>query len=174
MKAIVFAVSAAVVLAFAGTAHAYPQFQLYRDKTCSGCHISPAGGGLLNENGLNDAEEMSTFGTAPEFLNGIVKPPSWLTLGGDFRGSTGYFQTPQRYLLGIPMQADLYASAQYEHFTFHVTAVSAARVRERERDAPVVEGALRAMAVRRRLARGPVRARRPADAGVRAAVRRAR
>ena len=122
MKALLVAVAMGVVLAIAGTADAYPQFQLVRDQTCSGCHISPAGGGLLNENGLNDAADMSTFGTSPEFLNGVVKPPSWLTLGGDFRGATGYFQTPQRYLLGIPMQADLYASAQVQHFTFHVTA----------------------------------------------------
>ena len=112
----------AVVLAIAGTAQAYPQFQLYRDETCSGCHISPAGGGLLNENGLNTAESMSQFGTDPAFLNGLVKPPSWLVLGGDFRGASGYVQTPQRYLLTIPMQADLYADAQFDHFTVHVTA----------------------------------------------------
>ncbi|MBV8760229.1 MAG: hypothetical protein JO257_23250 [Deltaproteobacteria bacterium] len=109
------------MLAVAGTAHAYPQFQLVRDETCSGCHISPAGGGLLNENGLNTAESMSQLGTDPEFLNGVVKPPSWLLLGGDLRAASGYLQTPQRYLLTIPMQADLYADAQWEHFTFHVT-----------------------------------------------------
>jgi hypothetical protein len=118
MKAIVIAVALALA---GGTAYAYPQFQMVRDETCSGCHISPSGGGLLNENGLNTAESMSQFGTDPAFLNGAVKPPSWLILGGDFRAASGYDQTPQRYLLTIPMQADLYADAQWEHFTFHIT-----------------------------------------------------
>lgn len=112
----------AILLAVAGTAHAYPQFQMARDETCSGCHLSPAGGGLLNENGLNTAESMSQFGTDPAFLNGVVKPPSWLILGGDFRAASGYLQAPQRYLLTIPMQADLYANAVYKTLTFHVTA----------------------------------------------------
>ena len=86
MKALVIA----IVLAAAATAHAYPQFELSRDQTCSGCHLSPSGGGLLNENGLNVAESMSTFGTNPAFLNGAVTTPDWLTVGGDFRGATGY------------------------------------------------------------------------------------
>jgi hypothetical protein len=112
----------AIVLALAATAHAYPQFELSHDQTCSGCHISPAGGGLLGENGLNVAENISTFGTNPAFLNGIVKTPDWLMLGGDFRGATGYLQAPQRYLLGIPMQADLYGHATLpKGFSLQVT-----------------------------------------------------
>ena len=43
--------------------------------------ISPSGGGLLNENGLNVAEQMSTWGTDPAVLNGLVGSPSWLTWG---------------------------------------------------------------------------------------------
>ena len=47
-------IAVALVLVSAGVAAAYPQFQLARDQTCTGCHISPAGGSLLNENGYND------------------------------------------------------------------------------------------------------------------------
>jgi hypothetical protein len=117
MKALVIA----IVLAVAATANAYPQFELSHDQTCSGCHLSPSGGGLLGENGLNVAESMSTFGTNPAFLNGAVTTPDWLTLGGDFRAATGYVQAPQRYLLSIPMQADLYGHATYQSFSVQVT-----------------------------------------------------
>jgi hypothetical protein len=111
-----------VVLAIAtGRANAYPQFQLSRDQTCTGCHLSPAGGGLLNENGLNLAEVISKFGTDPAFLNGAVEPPSWLALGGDFRGMWGYVQAPQKYLIPVPMQADVYARATVKNFALHVT-----------------------------------------------------
>lgn len=111
------------LLGLAGVAHAYPQYQLSRDQTCTGCHLSPAGGNLLSENGLMVAEGKSQFGTAPEFLNGLVSPPDWLVLGGDLRGSTGYIQTPEKVLAAFPMQLDLYAAARFaDHFALHVTA----------------------------------------------------
>jgi hypothetical protein len=110
----------AVALA-AGRAHAYPQFELSKDQSCAGCHISPSGGGLLSENGMTVAETMSQFGTAPEFFYGKVKTPSWLTLGGDLRGASGYMQTPQRYLVTFPMQADLYAAGQWGNIGAEVT-----------------------------------------------------
>ena len=72
-------VVAAVMVLATGRASAYPQFQLSRDQTCSGCHLSPAGGGLLSENGLNTADAMSQFGTSPEFMYGKLplagRPP---------------------------------------------------------------------------------------------------
>lgn len=111
-----------VVLAIAGgRANAYPQFQLSRDQTCSGCHISPAGGGLLNENGTNFSEAESAFGTNPEFMYGAVNTPEWLRLGGDFRAMGGYLQAPQRYLWAFPMQGDVYAAATFDNFSAHVT-----------------------------------------------------
>jgi len=111
-----------VLAALAGTAAAYPQFQLSRDTTCGSCHIAPEGGDLLNENGLNTAEEISQFGTNPAFLNGLFKMPSWLMLGGDLRGATGFVQAPQKYLETFPMQADLYGSARFAgHFHVNVT-----------------------------------------------------
>ncbi len=119
MKALVVAV---VLVVAAGSAEAYPQFQLSRDQTCSGCHISPAGGGLLSENGLMTAEAISKFGGAPEFLHGAVETPAWLLLGGDFRAMGGYLQAPQKYLWSFPMQGDVYAAAQKSNFTVYVTA----------------------------------------------------
>jgi hypothetical protein len=102
------AVAAACLGALGGTAHAYPQFQMSRDQTCNGCHISPAGGGLLNENGLATAESISQWGTAPEFFYGKIPLPSRLLLGGDVRGASGYVQSPEKMLASFPMQIELY------------------------------------------------------------------
>ena len=94
-------------------AHAYPQFQLVRDKTCTGCHLSPAGGNLLSENGYAIAESMSHLGTAPEFMYGKIPTPDWLVLGGDLRGATGFLKTPENVLATFPMQIELYAAATF-------------------------------------------------------------
>lgn len=115
-------VAAALLLIYAPRADAYPQFQLSRDQTCTDCHVSPAGGTLLTENGMNTAEAMSQFGTAPEFFYNKVPTPSWLELGGDIREQQGYLRAPQDSLLAFPMQADLYANATYKGFSLRVTA----------------------------------------------------
>ena len=120
MKASIVIVVGVLALA-SGRAEAYPQFQMSFDQTCSGCHISPAGGGLLTENGMNTAETISAWGTNPEFLNGAFDMPAWLALGGDVRAMWGYLQAPQRYLLGFPMQADLYAAVKQKKITGVVT-----------------------------------------------------
>jgi hypothetical protein len=110
----------AIVLGWlAADAHAYPQFQLSRDQMCTSCHLSPAGGNLLNENGLAVAENMSRFGHAPEFFYGKIPTPKWLTLGGDLRGAAGYLQTPTKSLVGIPMQIEGYGSAKFGAFSIH-------------------------------------------------------
>ncbi len=118
------ALALVVVIALAGarTAHAYPQFQLSKDQTCSSCHISPAGGGLLTENGLNVAKNTSQWGTAPEFFYNSVPTPSWLTLGGDLRGAGGYFDSVEREFLAFPMEAELHANAAFGAFSVYVTA----------------------------------------------------
>jgi hypothetical protein len=104
-------VLAGTLAASAGTARAYPQFQLSRDQTCTGCHISPAGGGLLNENGLTTAEGISQWGTAPELFYGKIPLPKWLVVGGDVRAASGYVQTPEKVLASFPMQIEAYAHA---------------------------------------------------------------
>jgi hypothetical protein len=134
MKTLILTV--AIVLAgLAGRADAYPQFQLVHDQTCSGCHISPAGGNLLNENGLAQAESMSQLGHNPEFFYGKPGLPKWLTLGGDLRGAAGLLQRPgtlrvapdtgrdtERSPVGFPMQAELYAALTFGSISVHVTA----------------------------------------------------
>jgi hypothetical protein len=115
--------AAILVVALAGhRAAAYPQFQLSRDQTCSGCHLSPSGGGLLSENGETVAEAGSQLGTAPGFLYGTLPLPGWLALGGDLRGAVGYLRTPDDTVTGFPMQADLYAHAAAHGFSVQVTA----------------------------------------------------
>lgn len=101
----------ALLGALGGSAEAYPQFQMSRDQTCTGCHVSPAGGGMLNENGLGVSETISKWGTAPEFFYGKVPTPSWLALGGDLRGASGYIQAPEKQLASFPMQLEAYAHA---------------------------------------------------------------
>lgn len=122
--ALTVAMVAAVVIAWPGaTAHAYPQFQMSRDQTCTGCHISPAGGGLLKENGLSVAETISKWGTAPEFFYGKVPLPSWLTVGGDLRIASGYVHAPENLLATFPMQIEAYAHADLaKGFSLYVGA----------------------------------------------------
>ncbi|MEO6775676.1 MAG: hypothetical protein ABI467_22130 [Kofleriaceae bacterium] len=123
MRAVSVAIGLVLVVAAARTATAYPQFQLVRDQTCSACHLSPAGGGLLSENGLDTAEAISQWGTAPEFFYNKVPLPSWLALGGDLRGAGGFDQsnTHDKGFVVFPMQADVYAAATYAAFSLHVT-----------------------------------------------------
>jgi hypothetical protein len=108
----VAAAALAVLAAFASRAHAYPQFQLSRDPTCTGCHLSPAGGGLLNENGLSTAEGISQWDMPAGFFYGKIPTPSWLTLGGDLRGASGYVQTPEKLVASFPMQIEAYGRAE--------------------------------------------------------------
>jgi len=113
----------AVVASLAGVAEAYPQFQLSRDKTCTGCHLSPAGGTLLNENGESVSESMATIEQSGAFFYGAISLPDWLVLGGDFRAATGYIQTPEKVLATFPMQNEVYANARLpSDLSFHVTA----------------------------------------------------
>jgi hypothetical protein len=115
------AAAVAILALTGGRAAAYPQYQLSRDQTCTDCHLSPAGGGLLSENGYSVAESFSQFGTAPEFMYGKLALPSWLALGGDFRGAAGYIHTPDNAVTAFPMQADVYVHAAYHGFSAQLT-----------------------------------------------------
>jgi len=113
----------AIVMGALRVAHAYPQFQLIKDQTCSSCHLSPAGGGLLSENGMATAESISQWGTAPEFFYNKVPLPAWLELGGDFRSAAGYDVAgdKNRRFVVFPMQAEVNAAATFKNFSLHVT-----------------------------------------------------
>ena len=108
-----------------GVAAAYPQYQLVRDQTCTGCHLSPAGGNLLSENGYSVADGKSHLGTAPEFMYGKIGTPAWLALGGDLRAATGYLKTPENAVAAFPMQLELYAAATFgKAFSLHANVGS--------------------------------------------------
>lgn len=77
------------IAASAGLAHAYPQYQLSREQTCTACHLSPTGGGLLNDNGELTDEDDAKWGGDPTFLSGAKELPEWLHLGGDLRAAAG-------------------------------------------------------------------------------------
>lgn len=113
------ALAIVVTLAVIGLAHradAYPQYQLGHDATCTGCHLSPAGGGLLSENGFVVAEQESAKGGDPEFLHG-VSLASWLQLGGDLRGAAGLVGNGQLGGAAYPMQVELHAAAGARGFS---------------------------------------------------------
>jgi hypothetical protein len=97
-----------------GAARAYPQWQLSTGATrCNQCHFAPAGGGPINSYGRDAVgEQLSTFGGNGAFLHGAVSLPTWLALGGDFRGAfvDNDVQDPGGAQIAVfPMQADLSA-----------------------------------------------------------------
>ena len=102
-------------------AAAYPQFQLDREQTCTGCHVSPAGGGLLTENGLSVAETMSTYGGKPEAAHGKLAGYSWLTLGADVRAAAGVLQNQGPRPAAFPMQAEAEAFVHHDGFSLYAT-----------------------------------------------------
>ncbi len=109
MKTLVIVVA---LIVSAGAAHAYPQFQMSRDQTCTGCHLSPAGGGLLNENGYTVAEGISQFGHKPEFMYGkVLEEGGSFILGGDVRLAGGFLKyggAEDTAVYAFPMQIEVY------------------------------------------------------------------
>jgi hypothetical protein len=110
-----------IALALAGVrvAHAYPQFQLSRDATCTGCHLAPDGGGALNENGIAAAEAIAWKGGDGNFLHGMGTP-SWLELSGDIRVAAGYVHPGTPSAAAYPMQAEVGADVHASQFSLHV------------------------------------------------------
>jgi hypothetical protein len=96
------------------SARAYPQWQLSSGAArCNQCHYAPAGGGLINSYGRDAVgDQLSSFGGDGAFLHGVVTLPSWLAIGGDFRGAfvAQDVQDPAGPTVAFfPMQADLAA-----------------------------------------------------------------
>ena len=111
-----------VLLVAARSADAYPQFQLSQSERCSACHLSPGGGGLLNDYGRNEAGETLSRGGDGRFLHGIWEPPSWIRLGADLRTATAFkYQARERELLVFPMQADSYVRLGTDSVSFNAT-----------------------------------------------------
>jgi len=116
---LLLAIAIAVFLLGSGKqAFAYPQYQLNSDKTCTGCHLAPDGGGILNENGINTAEATAWHAGDGNFMYGMSKP-SWLDLGGDARAAAGFVYPGTASAAAYPMQAELAASVHWSGFSFH-------------------------------------------------------
>jgi hypothetical protein len=106
------------------SAIAYPQYQLSMGADrCIACHYSPAGGGLLNDYGRDEAGSSIARDGDGRFLHGLWTPPQWLQLGADLRGASAVkYRGKDRELLAFPMQVDMYVRAGGEKFSFTLTA----------------------------------------------------
>jgi hypothetical protein len=109
----------------AAHAGAYPQFQLTTGAArCNECHYAPAGGGLINGWGREEAADTISRGGNGAFLHGAWDPPSWVALGGDVRvagllNNVGGDDGAE--LAAFPMQADLYARFAAGAFSLYVS-----------------------------------------------------
>jgi hypothetical protein len=120
-------------------AAAYPQFQLsLGPDRCLACHFSPAGGGLINDYGRNEAGDTISRGGDGRFLHGAWESPAWLQLGLDLRGAAAIKrERGDRELLAFPMQTDVYVRAGSEAVSLNLTA--GMRGVAREGQPPLVE-----------------------------------
>jgi hypothetical protein len=117
---VIVLVIATMLLGSSNQAAAYPQYQLNSDKTCTGCHLAPDGGGILNENGVNTSEATAWHPGDGNFMYGMTKP-SWLELGGDARAAAGFVDPGTPSAAAYPMQAELAASVHWSGFSLHAT-----------------------------------------------------
>ena len=114
----------AIVVALCGVADAYPQFQLaLGPDRCGACHLSPAGGGLLNDYGRDEAGSTISRGGDGRFAHGLWEPPRWLHVGAAVRGAAAVKQRAgETELLAFPMQSDVYVRAGGESLSLSLTA----------------------------------------------------
>ena len=117
--------SAVALIVLPAVAGAYPQFQLSTGNVrCNQCHFAPAGGGLINNYGRDQAAEVISSGGNGRFLHGLWEPPSWLALGADARVAGLMVREGAKagtdYAF-FPMQADVYARVAVGEFSAEVT-----------------------------------------------------
>lgn len=129
-------IAVATLVAGAGAAQAYPEFQLATGNgRCSLCHISPTGMGLINDYGRSESSaSISQLGGNGDFLYGVYQEPDWVKLGVDLRGAFLVKQQvddPETYL--FPMQGDTYAWFRVSDFSLYAAVGPRAQVRP-ERD----------------------------------------
>ncbi len=118
------AAAVATLLAVASAAHAYPRLHLSSGSArCQDCHLSPAGGGLLDDHGRFEAGDALSRGGDGALLHGAWDPPPWLALGGDLRAAGGLkHRGDEREGLAFPMQAELYVAGRGAGVTVYLAA----------------------------------------------------
>jgi len=130
---LLFITVATLLAGASSTAQAYPEFQLATGNgRCSLCHISPTGGGLINDYGRSESSDtVSQFGGNGAFLYGAYKEPEWVKLGVDLRGAflaKQQVDDPEYYL--FPMQGDTYAWFRFGAWSQYTSVGPKANVRE--------------------------------------------
>jgi hypothetical protein len=109
-----------------GRAAAFPDLAMRGDvRSCTSCHISPAGGGLLTEQGRDEAASSLSRGGDGRVFHGALELPGWLLVGGDFR-LAGLVKHDREATEGVelaafPMQADLRAAVVHGPFALVLT-----------------------------------------------------
>ena len=126
LKTLVFLAVLVLTGAWTRAASAYPWMIRHGQTACATCHLDPSGSGILTAYGRVQGDVLlrdhytsdgkpsaspSTSGLSKTrgFLWGAVDPPSWLLLGGSYRGMLLFSQPPspappiKRF---IQMQAD--------------------------------------------------------------------
>lgn len=116
-----------IALSHAKSAHAYAWMIRHDYSRCASCHTDPSGAGLLTSYGRDQSDQLLRMqygtpdaqpGKTSGFLWGLIKEPSVLTLGGQFRPmfmelkvGNGNFASQT-----ILMQADIQAELDLGHF----------------------------------------------------------
>ncbi len=114
---------------FAETASAFPENVRHGYASCSTCHVSPTGGGVLTKYGRDASEDfLPTWTNKGEngALEGKVSLPDMLSLGGDVR-TLSYSRDNKVYKEQgiIPMQADVEVAARPSPFFAAVVSLGA-------------------------------------------------
>lgn len=124
MRLIIVAAFATIAAATARTAESYPRFQLSTGTArCQDCHVSPGGGGLIDDYGRLEAGDTISRGGDGALLHGAWDPPDWIRLGGDVRAATALKQQDgEREAFAFPMQAELYAAVGGRGVTAYIAA----------------------------------------------------
>ena len=116
-----------LTLSFSSRAHAYAWMIRHDVSRCATCHLDPSGAGLLTDYGRDQSDEVlrmrygspaTETSSTSGFLWGLLKEPSGLTLGGQFRpmfmdlkvGSAPFASDT------VLMQADLQGELDLGHF----------------------------------------------------------
>jgi hypothetical protein len=130
-------VASALLSLRAAPAAAFPQWQFSSGAArCNQCHFAPAGGGLLTGYGQDAAgEELATFGGNGAFLYGAPSLPTWIGMGGDFRGAfvaEGVQDPNGTKVAAFPMQAQLAARASLADFSAYGSVAYRGQIRSND------------------------------------------